>query len=69
MEQTKTLSTSADTTYTFIDSDITSESLVKVRANKWGIVPSNVVTTTGQCVVTIPKQDTAFSLGIRIYII
>ena len=69
IEQTKTTSTSADTVYTFTDSEIKSTSLVKVRANKWGIVPSNVVTTTGQCVVTIPKQDTEYSLGIRIYII
>ena len=68
MEQTKTTSTSTDTTYTFTGSEIKTTSLVRVVANKWGIVPSNVVTTSGQCVVTIPKQDSAFSLGIRIYI-
>ena len=69
IEQTKTTSTSADTVYTFTDSEIKSTSLVKVRANKWGIIPSNVVTTNGQTIVTIPKQDTEYSLGIRIYII
>lgn len=68
MEQTIVTSTSQDVTATFTNSAITTDSVIKVRANKWGIVPSNVVTTSGQCVVTIPKQDTAYSLGIRIYI-
>ena len=68
MEQTIVTSTSQDVTATFTNSAITTSSAIKVWANKWGIVPSNVVTTSGQCVVTIPKQDSAFSLGIRIYI-
>ncbi len=68
MEQTIVTSTSQDVTATFTNSAITTGSAIKVWANKFGIVPSNVVTTSGQCVVTIPKQDTAFSLGIRIYI-
>lgn len=68
MEQTKTISTSADTTYTFSNSDITADSDITVKASVWGISPSNVVTTSGQCVVTIPKQSSAISLGIRIYI-
>lgn len=68
MEQTIVTSTSQDVTATFTNSAITTGSAIKVWADKWGIVPSNVVTTSGQCVVTIPKQDTAFSLGIRIYL-
>lgn len=65
---TQTVSTSADTTYTFSDIAIRSDSDVVVLADTWGIVPSNVVTTAGQCVVTIPKQASAISLGIKIRI-
>ena len=68
MEQTKTVSTSADTTYTFSNSAITASSAIKVFADRFGIAPSNMTISSGQCVVTIPKQSSAFSLAIRIYI-
>jgi hypothetical protein len=68
MEQTQTLSTSADTVYTFTNSAITANSAVDVYTNIYGINPSNVVTTSGQCVVTFPKQSTAQTMTCRIYV-
>lgn len=68
MGQTKTVSTSGDTTYTFNHSSITTSSVIDVYADVFGINPSNVAVSNGSCVVTIPKQSSAFSLGIRIYI-
>ena len=68
MEQTVTTSTSADVTATFTHSDITANSVILPLTSKWGLVASDVVTTAGQCVVTIPKQTTAESLTVRIYI-
>lgn len=68
MQQSKTVSTSADTTFTFSNAAITTSSRIEVYADRFGINPSNIVTSSGQCVVTIPKQDSAFSLGLRIYI-
>jgi hypothetical protein len=68
MEQTQTLSTSADTVYTFTNAAITANSAVDVYTNIYGINPSNVVTTSGQCVVTFPKQSTAQTMTCRIYV-
>lgn len=68
MEQTKTVSTSADTTYTFTDTKILATSAIDVYTDTFGVTPSNVAITSGQCVVTIPQQSSAFSLGVRIYI-
>jgi hypothetical protein len=68
MEQTKTLSTSADTTFTFTNSAITANSVIQPYASIFGIVPSNITTSAGSCVVTIPKHDSAVSLKVRIYI-
>lgn len=72
MEQTQTVSTSTDTTYTFTNAAITANSVIDVYADVFGINPSNEVVTVsnniGRCTVTIPKQSSAFSLGIRIYI-
>lgn len=68
MQQTKTVSTSADTTYTFTNAAITTSSRIEVYADKFGINPSDVSVSSGSCVVTIPKQSSAISLGIRIYI-
>lgn len=68
MEQTKTLSTSADTTYTFTNAEITADSVIQPFASIFGIVPSNITTSAGSCVVTIPKHDTAASCKVRIYI-
>lgn len=68
MEQTKTLSTSADTTYTFTNAAITADSVIQPYGSIFGIVPSNITTSAGSCVVTIPKHDSAVSLKVRIYI-
>jgi hypothetical protein len=68
MQQAKTVSTSADTTYTFSNAAITTASRIEVYADKFGINPSNIVVTSGQCVVTIPKQSSSYSLTLRIYI-
>lgn len=68
MEQTQTLSTSADTTFTFTNAAITANSLIQPYGSIFGIVPSNITTSAGSCVVTIPKHDTAVSLKVRIYI-
>lgn len=68
MEQTKTLSTSADTTYTFTNAAITADSVIIPVGSIFGIVPSDITTSAGSCVVTIPKHDTAVSLKVRIYI-
>lgn len=72
MEQTQTVSTSTDTTYTFTNAAITANSVIDVYASEFGINPSNVSVTVlnniGTCTVTIPKQSSAISLGIRIYI-
>lgn len=68
MEQTKTLSTSGDTTFTFTNAAINADSLIQPFGSIFGIVPSNITTSAGSCVVTIPKHDTAVSLKVRIYI-
>lgn len=68
MEQTQTVSTSNDTTYTFTNAAITADSAIDVYASEYGINPSNVAVSSGSCVVTIPAQSSAISLGIRIYI-
>ena len=67
-QATQTLSTSADTTYTFTSSLITTSSVIDVYTDIFGINPSNVVVTNGQCVVTFPKQSTAQSMTCRIYV-
>jgi hypothetical protein len=68
MEQTKTLSTSAATTYTFTNAAITADSVIIPVGSIFGIIPSNITTSAGSCVVTIPKHNTAVSLKVRIYI-
>ena len=67
-QATQTLSTSADTTYTFTSSFITTSSVIDVYTDIFGINPSNVAVTNGQCVVTFPKQSTAQTMTCRIYI-
>lgn len=68
MEQTKTLSTTADTTFTFTNAAITADSVIQPFASIYGIVPSDITTSAGSCIVTIPKHDTAVSLKVRIYV-
>ena len=70
MEQTLTTSITDPTPYTFISPYIATGSVIDVYADKYGVIPSNVEISEygGSCTVTIPKQATADSLTIRIYI-
>lgn len=68
LEQSQTLSTSADTVYTFTNVAITANSAVDVWTDIRGVTPSNHVTTNGQSVVTFPKQSTAQTMTCRIYV-
>lgn len=68
LEQTVTLSTSADTTFTFSDASITTSSLIDIATSEWGLVPSDVTVTTGVCTVTLPTAETAHSVTVRIYV-
>lgn len=68
MEQTITTSTSGDVTATFTNAEIRATSRIDDWYDVYGMAASNIVTTDGQCVVTIPKQSSAFALGVRIYI-
>ena len=68
MEQTKTLSTSGDVTYTFTNSAITTNSVIEPYASIYGIVPTSITVTNGSCSVVIPQYTSAASCKVRIYI-
>ncbi len=68
MEQTKTLSTSADVTYTFTNAAITTDSVIEPYASIFGIVPKSISVSAGSCSVVIPKHSSAASCKVRIYI-
>ena len=77
MEQTITLSTSASVTATFTNAAILSTSVIAVYAGRSGGDVSgsknafpfeSIYTTAGSCAVTFPKEDSAISLKVRIYI-
>lgn len=68
MEQTKNLSTTQDTTFTFAHSDILSTSEIRVFTSIFGLAPKDVTTENGQCVVTFDKYSAAQSLKVRIRI-
>ena len=61
-----TLSTSADTTVTFTDSAITANSTIEPFTSVYSIAPKDCVASAGQCVVTIPKQSTAQTIKVKI---
>lgn len=67
LEQTVTLSTSAETVVTFTDSRLTANSCVD-PATPWGIVPTDVVTAAGTCTITLPKVDSAQTISVRLYL-
>lgn len=70
MEDTQTLSTSNDTTFTFTNNAITPDSLIETYTSIWGVVPKNVdVSQNGICTVTFASYNTATSLTCRIYIL
>lgn len=68
MEYSQTLSTSADTVYTFSNADILTTSAIDVYTDIWGVNPSDVSASSGVCMVTFPKQTTAQTMTCRIYI-
>lgn len=68
MEQSVTLSTSDATTVTFTNAIIKTTSLIEFACSKWGIVPDDITVSNGSCVITIPKQSTAETVSIRIYV-
>jgi len=68
LDQTATTSTTDPTTYTFTDARITSNSVIDVYADIFGVSPSSVAASAGTCTVTFPKQDSAQSMTCRIYI-
>ena len=71
-EATKTLSTSADTTFTFTDSttaNIPTTAAVDVYSSIYGFNPTSVsITSAGTCTVVFPKYSSAASLTCRIII-
>ena len=68
MEQTKTLSTSADVTYTFSNSAITADSVIEPYCSIFGVSPSSITVSAGSCAIVIPKHSSAVSCKVRIYI-
>lgn len=65
-KKTQTVSTSAATTFTLSNSEITASSIVDVYTDSYGVNPSSVTVSNGKCVVVIPKQSSAFSLTVMI---
>lgn len=68
LDQSVTLSTSAETTVTFTNANIHTTSAISVWTTLFGLNATNMVTTEGQCVVTLPIYETAESITCRIYI-
>lgn len=69
VEQTKTLSTSNDTVFTFTDPKIKTTSVIDVTSSIFKAVLRDVsVTQDGTCVVTYGAYTSAVSLSCRIYI-
>ena len=68
LDQSVTLSTSTETTVTFTNVNIHTTSAISVWTTLFGLNATNMVTTEGQCVVTLPIYETAESITCRIYI-
>lgn len=69
MEYSQALSTSVNTDYTFLNVAITTNSVIEVFVDIFGINPINIsVPQNGQCIVTFPPQNTANNMTCRIYI-
>lgn len=54
------------TSLTFTDSRITTNSRIFPFISKWGVTPKNIVTTTGQSVLTFDEQSEAISVYINV---
>jgi len=68
METTATTSTSQTTAVTFTNAAITANSDIDYSCSEWGLVPDNISSVSGQCVVTLPTVTTASTVTVRIYI-
>lgn len=69
MEQEVILSTSADTVVTFTNNElIVDGKMFTVATSIWDLVPTSIVTSTGSCVITFPKQTNAATIGVRLYV-
>lgn len=66
LEQQVTLSTSADTTVTFTNAQITADSMIDVYTDAFGVNPSAMTATTGSATLTFPKVDTAQTITVRL---
>ena len=62
------LSTSTTTDVTFTDASITANSVIDFACTVYDLVPDNMTATTGSCTVTLPKVDSAMTVGVRLYI-
>lgn len=69
MEQEVILSTSSDTVVTFTNNElIVDGKMFTVATSIWDLVPTSIVTSTGSCVITFPKQTNAATIGVRLYV-
>lgn len=68
MEQTKTLSVSQETVFTFSNASITANSAIDAWTSIYGTNPIAMNTAAGTCTVTFDKAESAVSLTCRIYI-
>lgn len=68
MSQEVTASTTEETTATFEWEEITESSAIDVYTSVYGIVPSDVVTTAGECTVTLPTLPEAETITVAIYL-
>ena len=67
MQQTLTLSTTADTTYTFTNSKITTDSYIEVATDK-NINYKSISVSSGTCSVIFAPAAPSQSMAVRIYI-
>ena len=68
MEQSVTLSTTDPTIVTFTNATITANSVIDVYCSVWDMVPENVSCAAGTCAVTLPADEDARTVTVRIYV-
>lgn len=68
MQQSVTLSTSAETTATFTNSSITTSSAIEVFTTAESLTYKSMSISAGRCTVTFDSVDTATTITVRIYI-
>lgn len=68
LDETETLSTTTDTTFTFTDSKIHTTSTIDVFATILGMGVKTMVVSEGECTIVFPPYSSAMSMTCRIYI-